>query len=207
MSRDALALVLGALVAVLLQIVVAPNIAIMGAQPNVIAAYAVVAAIVRPADSALVLGFVLGVVYDFLGYGPVGAMAFLLVLLAFLATRAFVVLDNESPFMPVVVVVCGMLLLETLYAGFLATLGQVGSFGDALLYRALPCALYDCVVALLLYPLALRLIAPGAFGGMPGGGTGPVVHTSDMPSARPVVTATAPARATHRRVRMKKKRF
>lgn len=205
MSRDTLSLVLGALAAVLLQIVVAPNIAIMGAMPNVIAAYVVIAAIVRPADSVLVLGFVLGIVYDLLGYGPIGAMAFLLTLLAFLATRTFGVLDSESPFMPVAVIVCAMLLLEALYAGFLVALGQVSGFGTALLYRALPCALFDCVVALLLYPLARRLIAPGVFGSIAGGTAEPIVRTSDMPSARPVVSGNAPSRATHRRMRAKKR--
>ena len=38
---------------------------------------------------------------------------------------------------------------------------------DVFLYRALPCALYDCVIGLVLYPLAARVLA-GAAPAQPG---------------------------------------
>lgn len=47
-TRDGIAVAVGAVVAVLLQVVVAPNIALFGAMPNFVVAYALLVAIVRP---------------------------------------------------------------------------------------------------------------------------------------------------------------
>jgi len=40
---------------------------------------------------------------------------------------------------------------------------------DAFVYRSLPCALYDCVLGLVMYPLCVRFMAQGgnAQPGMP----------------------------------------
>ena len=99
-TRDGIAVAVGAVVAVLLQVVVAPNIALFGAMPNFVVAYALLVAIVRPMAAGPVMPFVLGLVFDLVSGGPVGAMAFLLVLMTFLAARAFAVLDNDTLFMP-----------------------------------------------------------------------------------------------------------
>ena len=111
--------------------------------------------------------FVLGLVFDLVSGGPVGAMAFLLVLMTFLAARAFAVLDNDTLFMPLVIFVAATVLVEALYAAFLLALGFDASSLDVFLYRALPCALYDCVIGLVLYPLAARVLA-GAAPAQPG---------------------------------------
>ena len=139
-TRDGIAVAVGAVIAVLLQIVVAPNIALFGAMPNFVVAYALLVAIVRPATAGPVMPFVLGLVFDLVSGGPVGAMAFLLVLMTFLAARAFAVLDNDTLFMPLVIFVAATVLVE---------------------------ALYDCVIGLVLYPLAARVLA-GAAPAQPG---------------------------------------
>ena len=54
-SREIFATFIGALVAVVLQVAVAPNIALFGAVPNFILAYCLVIAIARP-QSAFRLG-------------------------------------------------------------------------------------------------------------------------------------------------------
>ena len=56
--------------------------------------------------------FVLGLVFDLVSGGPVGAMAFLLVLMTFLAARAFAVLDNDTLFMPLVIFVAATVLVD-----------------------------------------------------------------------------------------------
>ena len=159
-GRGVVAAGLGAVIAVLLQVVVAPNIALASALPNFVLAYALVLAVVRPDRTGPVLAFVLGLVFDLLGSGPVGAMAFLLVLVTFLASRAFSVLDNDTLFMPLVILVVSTLVVEAFLCGV--------PDGDGILRRsprrlsvprALPCALYDCVVALVMFPLALRFLA------------------------------------------------
>ncbi len=161
-TRDTIVLVVGAIIAVLAQIVVAPNIALFSSMPNFIVAYVMLVAIARPHTAGPVLPFVLGLIFDLLSGGPLGAMTFLLPLVSFLASRAFSVLNNDTLFMPLVTFVVSALLIEVLYGAFMLALGFDVSALDAFIYRALPCALYDCVVGLVLYPLAVRLLAGSA---------------------------------------------
>ena len=156
-TRDAVVTVVGAVVAVLLQVVLAPNIAIFNAQPNFLLAYVLCIAIARPEASGAVLPFILGLLYDLLGTGPVGGMAFLLVLVCFLASMLFSVLDNRTAPVAILALVAGVVLVESLYGLLLVTLGLPVGVGEMFLYRALPCALYDCVVVLIVYPIVSHL--------------------------------------------------
>ena len=162
MERSIGRIAIGAVVAFLLQIVAAPNIAVAGAQPNFALAYVLVVAIVRPDEAGNVMPFLLGLACDLMGTGPVGAEAFLFTLASFGASRAFMVLDNDTLFMPVTIFVVATFAAEMLYGALLIGLGLSASPVDAFLYRALPCTLYDCVVGLVLYPIIARLLASGA---------------------------------------------
>ena len=120
-----------------------------------------VVAIARPLDAGPVLPFALGSSATFCS-GPVGGYAFLFVIVSFIASRAFSVLDNDTLFMPVTIFVVATFAAEMLYGALLIGLGLSASPVDAFLYRALPCTLYDCVVGLVLYPIIARLLASGA---------------------------------------------
>ena len=146
LGREGIVIAVGAVVALLLQIVVAPNIALFSAQPNFLLAYVLVVAIARPLDAGSALPFALGLV----------------VIVSFIASRAFSVLDNDTLFMPVTIFVVATFAAEMLYGALLIGLGLSASPVDAFLYRALPCTLYDCVVGLVLYPIIARLLASGA---------------------------------------------
>lgn len=159
LGRDTIIIFIGAVISIVLQIVVAPNIALFSAQPNFLLAFVLVVAIVRPAQAGSVLPFVLGLVCDLLGTGSVGGMALLFVLASAIASRAFLILDNDTLFMPLTILVVGSFAVEMLYGVLLIALGLGVSPVDALLFRALPCALYDCVVGLILYPIVARLLA------------------------------------------------
>ncbi len=161
-ERNNLIVAVGAVAAVLLQTVVAPALSFSGAQPNFLLAYVLVVAIVRPLEAGPVLPFVLGLLFDLMGTGPVGGMAFLFVLVSFVAARAFSVLDNDTLFMPLTIFAVSALAVEMLYGGLLIMLGFSASPLDAFLYRALPCTLFDCVVGLVLYPILTRLLAGGS---------------------------------------------
>lgn len=167
-TRGSVASAIGAVVAVLLQVVVAPNIVLFSAMPNFIAAYVLVMAVVRPHNAGPVMPFLLGLAFDLLGGGPVGAMAFLLVLMSFVVSRAFALLDNDTLFMPLALYAAGMLAVEALYAALLMGLGMEASVLDAFVYRALPCALFDCIVGLILYPILARVNAHAAQQQQPG---------------------------------------
>ncbi len=202
------ATVIGAVVAVVLQVVVAPNVSLGFAVPDFLLAYAVVVAVARAehAGPALpfVLGlifdllgggpvgamafvfvlvtflaskayslldngthagpalpFVLGLIFDLLGGGPVGAMAFVFVLVTFLASKAYSLLDNGTMFMPIALVVASLFTGEVLYGALLLLGGSASGVLDAFVYRSLPCALYDCVLGLVMYPLCVRFMAQG----------------------------------------------
>lgn len=156
---DRAAVVIGAVFAVLLQIVLAPNIALFSAVPNFMLAYALVVAIVRAPKGGALLPFVLGMLFDLMGGGPVGAMAFLLLLASFAASRVFAVMNNDTLFMPLTILVLSTLAVEVLYGLFLVWFGLDVSLLQAFAYRGLPCALYDAVVGLALYPLVSRFAA------------------------------------------------
>lgn len=161
-ERNDVVIVVGALAAFVLQIVVAPVITLFAAQPNFLLAYTLAVAVVRPAESGAVLPFVLGLAYDLTGTGPVGGMALLFVVASFIASRAFSVLDNDTLFMPLVIFVAMALAAELAYGILLGSFGMAGNVLEALAFRALPCALYDCAVGLVLYPVMAHLAAGGA---------------------------------------------
>ena len=158
MYRETATIAIGAVVAIILQIVLAPNIAIFQAQPNFLIVYTLVLAMVAPSDAMYVVAFVLGIVGDLLGYGPVGALPMLLVATSFVASNVHATFANGKVFVPLVTLVVSSMLVEMLYAAFVLAFGLQASPIDAFLYRAIPCSLYDCIIGLLLFPIMSRLI-------------------------------------------------
>ena len=159
--REHASVAIGAIAAVLLQLVVAPNIAIFSAMPNFILVFCLLVAIFRPGTGP-VLPFVLGLASDLAVGTPMGSTALLLVLFCFLASRAFSVLDNDTFLVPLVVIAVVSFAVELLLGAFSLSIGVDTDLLSAIVYRALPCGLYDCVAALILYPLAARLLAPAS---------------------------------------------
>ena len=156
--RHGVATVVGAVVAVLLQVMVAPFIVLFGVQPNFIAAYVLVVAVVRPDTAGPLLPFVLGLLYDLLGTGPVGGMALLLLVVSSAAGDVIELLDNRTAPVALLVFLLGVLVVESLYGILLIALGLPVGIGEALAYRALPCTLYDGVAGLLFYAVMSRLL-------------------------------------------------
>lgn len=158
-NRSSLAVVIGAVITFLAQIIIAPNIAIYSAMPNFFLAFVLVLSIMRPPmNSTLVIAFVMGLFFDLLGHGPVGAMALLLLVIAFATSRLFAALDNDSLFIPISIMVTSVLLVELFYGVFMLVFTNEQSIFEIFIRTALPCALYDCVACLIAYPLASRFI-------------------------------------------------
>lgn len=151
----------GALVAVLLQVVVAPNVHIFAAAPNFILCYVVAIAVGNARKAGYIMPFVCGLLYDLLGSGPVGAMAFVCVAATFLASLAFQALDNETLFIPLAIILASCFLAELGYGLLMIACGMDVSLLDALLQVCLPCGLYDTVLSMIAYPLVLRFVLRG----------------------------------------------
>lgn len=148
-----------AVVAVLLQLMLAPYIAIAGAVPNFVAVAAILVAVVRHDNFGCALPFVLGLLYDLFSGAAVGPMAFSLLLASFLAARLYEALNNDQALMALLVVAAALLLTEVLYGVLMLMLGFAGGAAGALALRALPVFVYDLVLAAVLYPLVKRLVA------------------------------------------------
>lgn len=155
-------IIIGAILAVLLQVIVAPFATIGYAQVNFILVYCVVIAIVRGREAGYIMPFVLGLIYDLAGSGPLGAMALICVAITAVVATVFVMIDNETLFIPIALIIAALFLAETAYAFLMIACGVGVSFPEALIYRSLPCGLYDTVVALVFFPIALRFMAHAA---------------------------------------------
>ena len=155
-TPDRIAIVVGAVLAVFLQLVLAPYISILSAMPNFIVVYAFIVATSRPHSYGAVLPFVLGLLYDLLTGGPVGAMAFSLTAFSYLAARLLASLDNDTLFMPLVLMALGILLTEFVYGAFLLLFGYNAGIIEAFLYRVAPCFVYDLVLGIILYLFTTR---------------------------------------------------
>ena len=142
---------LGAVVALLLQVALAPVLAIGGIVPNLLLAYGLAVALARPYAPSILLPFALGFAFDLVGGGAVGAMALLLMLASVGCRQLARMLDNDTLFVPLGLLVAGVLLVELLYGALLVLCGYPASLGEALLFRSLPCALYDGALAVPLF--------------------------------------------------------
>lgn len=156
-TRPLIISAIGAVAAVLLQAMLAPAMAIAGAVPDFILAFVIARAVADP-ESGLVLPFALGLIYDLMGTGPVGAMALVCLLASLACSRLLMLLSNDTLFIPIVLIAGGAFLADAVYGILIVVCGMDASLGEALLARALPCGLYDAAIALVLY-LALMMAA------------------------------------------------
>lgn len=154
--------VIGAVLVVLLQMLLAPALTIAVATPNFILAYVLVVALVCPERDTVVFAFAMGIIYDLLGSGPVGAMALVCIAFSFALSRLQRFFHNDTLFIPIVLLIAGVFLADISYGVLQIACGVDVGFLNSLIYRSLPCAVYDTVIAVVLFPLAVRVAA--AFG-------------------------------------------
>lgn len=158
MDRETLFAVVGAVVALLFDVIVSPNIAIFSATPNAAVAYTIVLAMLYQEPPLYVIAFVLGLLGDLLGFGPVGVLPFLLVLACLLVAHVSGIFADGTLFVSSVTIVAAVLMVELLHAIFMLAFGTVGSAADAFLRIAVPCGLYDCALGLVLYPIMAHFL-------------------------------------------------
>lgn len=157
-------IVAGAVIAVLLQILIVPHMTLFGgmAMPNIIVIFTMLVAVSRPGQFGPVLPFVLGLVFDLVGGGPVGAMAFSLTVFSVIVSRVIVRAGNDTAFVAIVLLALGLLLVEFSYGVFLMLFGFRVDLLGALAYRIVPCFLYDFVVGAILFPVVTRFLQAGS---------------------------------------------
>ncbi|MCR5846389.1 MAG: rod shape-determining protein MreD [bacterium] len=131
--------------AFLLQTIVAPNITIAGVAPNFLLAAAIVGAYITSPRSGVIIGFILGLVFDLLSSGPVGSMTLIMSLIGYAFPKITSSLQVEGIGAWIAFVAISALAVNLIYAIIMAFAGAGGSFFSALLYKTLPSTVYDAV--------------------------------------------------------------
>ena len=132
MTQERIFMIVGAVLAVLLQIILAPYIGLFGVVPNILVAYTLVVAVSSPQSFGCVMPFLLGLFFDLFTGGPVGAMAFSLMLFSVIAARVFDTVNNDTAFMPLFVLGAATLLVELSYGMFLMLFGYPAGLFEAI---------------------------------------------------------------------------
>ncbi len=150
--------VLVVFVALLLQVGVAPYIAIGGVVPNFLLLAAVTLAMVQGPTVGAAAGFACGLLFDLLGQGPVGPMAIVLAVTGYIAGLLAAKLFAEGWLLPLSVLAVASVAAELAYALLLNLLGTPTPFFRTLLQVVLPGAVYNTALALLAYPFLARFL-------------------------------------------------
>jgi len=156
--RRAAPTILAILAAMLLQVAIAPHLSIGGVVPNLLLLVVVTLALVQGPQAGSSAGFAAGLVFDLLGTGPIGPMALVLAVVGHIAGSLSANLFAEGWLLPLTVVFSASLVAEVSYAVLLTILGEGGPLWTTLWSVSVPSALYNGVLALLLFPWLARFL-------------------------------------------------
>jgi rod shape-determining protein MreD len=150
----AVALVAG----VILQVSLAPHLAVFGVVPNIVFLVVVTIALTQGPIAGGVSGLVGGLIFDLLGSGLVGPYGLVLAVVGYAAGMLSANLFAEGWRLPVTVVAVASISAEIAYGVVLAILGTGVPFWHSLVTVMLPGALYHTALAVIAYPLLARLL-------------------------------------------------
>ena len=141
--------------AAVLQLLLAPAITFGDATPSFISVAVVSVIVLFPDERHYVFAFVMGIVADLLAQSPVGATAFCFLACMFLLPMAFEAVGNDNLIMSIVLMFASLLAIEFAFCIFLAASGILG-FLDGIVHVAFPGAVYDTILAVLVYVVCFR---------------------------------------------------
>ena len=144
--------------AALLQVGLAPYLAIGGVVPNILLIVVVTLALVEGPMPGATAGFAAGLIFDLLGSGPVGPMALVLAVTGFMAGLLHEHMFAEGWLLPLTVLAIASLGSSLAYGIILDVLGVGGPFLLTFFTKMLPEAIYDTALALLVYPWLARFL-------------------------------------------------
>ncbi|MBN2848121.1 MAG: rod shape-determining protein MreD [Coriobacteriia bacterium] len=149
----------GALAAAfVLQVMLAPHLAVFGVVPNLFLLVVITLSFVEGPVAGAVAGFAAGLLFDLLGAEPVGAWALVLTVTGYVGGMLQENLFAEGWLAPVMVAVIAGLVADTSYLLVLTVLGAGPAFWAALGGVVLPRAVYNAVLVLLAYPWLARFL-------------------------------------------------
>lgn len=143
-------------VIVVIQIIFAPMLTIFSVVPNFIVAFIMVLMVLRRMDSTYIYVFVLGLISDLLSQTPLGLTPLLLLVITFVLSRAFEVLDDSSVVMPIIALAVAMLVYELVFMIVLMLVGYEGTVIELFVQRALPATIFNTIIAAILFVIMRR---------------------------------------------------
>jgi rod shape-determining protein MreD len=135
----------------------APSIAIFEVTPNFILCFVVVNAMLSGEIRATVTGFILGLAYDFVAHGALGAMTLVLTLLAYGVSSINKEAISISWTVQAFFLLVSSFIGEVLYAAELSIIGDDTDFLMSLGMRVLPTALYSGLIGLIVFLIMSRI--------------------------------------------------
>jgi rod shape-determining protein MreD len=149
----------GALAAAfVLQVMLAPHMALFGVVPNLLLLVVITLAFVEGPSAGAIAGFGGGLMLDLLGTAPVGAWALVLAVTGYTSGMLQENLFAEGWLAPVTVAVIAGLVADTFYLIVLAIVGAGPAFWASLGQVVLPGAVYNAMLVLLAYPWLARFL-------------------------------------------------
>ncbi len=143
------------LVATLLQTLIAPNLRILGANPDFMLIVVASVGLLRGAEAGALFGFAGGVLVAVALFEPLGIAAFVLVVVGFFSGRYAETADLSSGFAPLVTVFVGSLLAGVLDVVVQFLLGRQVPLGFVVVRVIVPSVILDTLLAAPVY-LAAR---------------------------------------------------
>lgn len=148
----------GAVAAALANLTIAPSLRVGGAQPDFVLICAVVWTVVAGIEGGVIWAFIGGLMIDFLAPRPLGSTAFTLLVCVGGATVFARAMLQFKYLVPIVAVLLFAILNAMLFLGVYGALRGPIPTSDPL-SAILPAAIYDAVIAAVIGPLALAVIA------------------------------------------------
>jgi rod shape-determining protein MreD len=148
---------IAALIAIsILQVALAPYLAIGSIVPNLLLLLVVTLALVEGPNWGCAAGFIAGLMFDIVGTGPIGPMALVLAGVGYATGALEAHIFAEGWLLPLTVLGVTSLIAEFSYGLVLAVLGQASGGWHTFISVMLPEALYNVALGLLIYPPLAR---------------------------------------------------
>ncbi|HEY5548896.1 MAG TPA: rod shape-determining protein MreD [Coriobacteriia bacterium] len=148
------------LCATVLQVSLAPHLAIFGVVPNFLFLVVVTLAIAEGPVAGGVSGLIGGLLFDLLRTSVVGPAALVLAVVGYTAGMLAANTFAEGWRLPVTVVAIASVTAELMYGIALVVLGLGASFWSDIPSVMIPTAVYHTVLAVLAYPWLARILRP-----------------------------------------------
>ena len=146
------------LIGFLLQVILAPNIAINGISPNFMLVVLALVAIITTQFGCVVAGFVMGLLFDLLGGGPVGSMTLVMSVVGFALPMLIKSVSTQSFVSWIIVMAVVSVVSFLAYDVVCAITGYETSFLASIVFKVLPWAVYTLVAAAIAFPIMRKTL-------------------------------------------------